>query len=474
MLARVVELEPASLEDALRNLVAGEFVFEQELYPEAVYAFKHPLTQEVAYGSQLGERRAAVHAAVARAIAEQYPERLDERAALLAQHWEAAGETLEAARWHARAGAWAGTNDPTASLRHWRKVRELTDSLPDSEETAALGLSARIFVLSYGWRLGISHEEAEALFTEAERMASRARDLWSRAILLSTYGTIRSTERRGASRGRQARSPGDRPGRGIRRPGALHGRRRLRPTPSSCIGEYREGVAILDRAIELADGDPTIGAGIVDRLPARLLPRAVKGGFLCDLGRLEEGRELIERGMKLAGEQGDIETVGWGHMWSTWHAYLERRPRAGHGPRAAGAGDRGADRRLVLPHLVVVLARPRRAHARGMAAGDRGDRALAGDLEGAQDGGRLGGLASDRSRGGVPGPRRRGAGRGPAPRGRRACCAVAASRRRRSRTWSSPGSCSPQRASPHARRSRRRSRGRASWRATPACAASSP
>ena len=41
----------------LRELVAGEFVFEQELYPEAVYAFTHPLTQEVAYGSQLGERR---------------------------------------------------------------------------------------------------------------------------------------------------------------------------------------------------------------------------------------------------------------------------------------------------------------------------------------------------------------------------------------------------------------------------------
>ena len=77
-----------------------------------VYAFKHPLTQEVAYGSQLGERRAAVHAAVARAIAELYPERLDERAALLAQHWEAAGETLEAARWHARAAAWVGTQRP--------------------------------------------------------------------------------------------------------------------------------------------------------------------------------------------------------------------------------------------------------------------------------------------------------------------------------------------------------------------------
>ena len=95
----------------------------------------------MAYGSQLGERRAAVHAAVARAIAEQYPERLDERAALLAQHWEAAGETLEAARWHARAGAWAGTNDPTpVAARTGARCASWPTRCPESAETAALGL----------------------------------------------------------------------------------------------------------------------------------------------------------------------------------------------------------------------------------------------------------------------------------------------------------------------------------------------
>jgi class 3 adenylate cyclase/tetratricopeptide (TPR) repeat protein len=324
VLARVVELEPASLEDGLRNLVAGEFVFEQELYPEAVYAFKHPLTQEVAYGSQLGERRTAVHAAVARAIAEEHPERLDEWAALLAQHWESAGETLEAARWNARAGVWTGTKDPTASLRHWRKVRELTDSLPDSEETAALGLSARIFALNYGWRLGMSHEEAEALFTEAERLASRAQDLWARAILLLSYGSIRSAVdgqfREYARLARQAIALAEESG-----DAALY---MVVSTSSYAffqIGEHREGVAILDRAIELADGDPTIGAGIAIDCPLAFC-LTFKGGFLDAMGRLEEGGALIERGMKLAGEQGASETLGWGHMWSTSHAYSSGEP----------------------------------------------------------------------------------------------------------------------------------------------------
>ena len=52
-------------------------------------------------------------------------------------------------------------------------MRELADSLPESAETAALGLAARIFSLQYGWRLGVTHEDAEAVFTEAEQMAAK-------------------------------------------------------------------------------------------------------------------------------------------------------------------------------------------------------------------------------------------------------------------------------------------------------------
>ena len=324
VLSRVVEPDPSELEDALRELVGGEFVYEQELYPEAIYAFKHPLTQEVAYGSQLGDRRAAVHAAVARAIAEQYPERLDELAALLAQHWEAAGEALEAARWHARAAAWTGTNDPTQSLRHWQKVRELADFRPESEETIALGLAARIFSLQYGWRLGVTHEDAEAVFTEAERMAAKTGDIRSRAILLSVYSGIRAVNdgdvRASAELGRQAvalaEESGD-PALYMTTAGSIYALFQ--------IGEYGEGVAILDRAIELADGDVTVGAGIGVGCPYAFC-HIFKGGLLVYMGKLEEGRDLIERGMKLAREQGDTETVGWGHMWSTWHAYWSGEP----------------------------------------------------------------------------------------------------------------------------------------------------
>jgi class 3 adenylate cyclase/tetratricopeptide (TPR) repeat protein len=340
VLERVLDLPPAELEEALRNLVAGEFVYEQELYPEALYAFKHPLTQEVAYGSQLGERRATVHAAVAGAIAEHHPERLDERAALLAHHWEAAGETLEAARWHARAAAWSGTNDPTQALRHWHDVRGLADTLPESEEAVELGLTARLSWLNYGWRLGISHEEAEAVFNEAEQLALRAGDIRARAILLSSYGAVRGLGdgdlHRYAELARQAFALAEESG-----DPALYMAIAVSAYALYCVGEHREAVRTLDRAIELADGDVTVGAGTNLGCPYAFC-LGIKGLNLVNLGELEEARRLLEQARKLAREQGDIETVGFCHTLSAWQAYFRGEPEAalGHAQQAIEIAER--------------------------------------------------------------------------------------------------------------------------------------
>ena len=42
------------MEPALCELTESGFLYEAELYPERVLAFRHPLTREVAYGTQLG------------------------------------------------------------------------------------------------------------------------------------------------------------------------------------------------------------------------------------------------------------------------------------------------------------------------------------------------------------------------------------------------------------------------------------
>src|SRR5262249_55888959 len=137
VLKRIAALGDGDLLAALYALTNAEFLYQEALYPEAEYAFKHPLTQEVAYQSQLAEQRARVHGAVARTIEELGSGKLGERSALLAYHWEQAGEAREAAKWRRLAAEWVGLNNSTEALRHWQSVRELLDRLPETAENLA-------------------------------------------------------------------------------------------------------------------------------------------------------------------------------------------------------------------------------------------------------------------------------------------------------------------------------------------------
>src|SRR2546426_299660 len=171
ILKRVAALPQDELSAAVAELVSREFLYETALYPEAEYAFKHPLTQEVAYRSQLAERRQAGHAAVARAIEGFYADRLGEHAALLAQHREGADEALVAADWHRRAAEWVGARDRGEMRRHWQRVRTLLDAVPESSETLVLGVLARTNLLQNGMFLGQTADEAAALFAEGRAVA---------------------------------------------------------------------------------------------------------------------------------------------------------------------------------------------------------------------------------------------------------------------------------------------------------------
>ncbi len=66
---------------------------------ETEYVFRHPLTQEVAYGSQLLEQRMARHARGGTSPRRGPCRALGEWAALIAHHWEEAGRPARAARW---------------------------------------------------------------------------------------------------------------------------------------------------------------------------------------------------------------------------------------------------------------------------------------------------------------------------------------------------------------------------------------
>jgi predicted ATPase/class 3 adenylate cyclase len=77
----------SSLKQVLENLKALDMIEQTEIFPEAEYRFSHTLTQEVAYGSLLLQRRKVLHELVGQAIEQHYPDRIDELVNLLQHHF---------------------------------------------------------------------------------------------------------------------------------------------------------------------------------------------------------------------------------------------------------------------------------------------------------------------------------------------------------------------------------------------------
>jgi len=93
----------AAIDLALARLERADFIRRDGDETAGDYAFRHPLTQAVAYASQLAETRARLHVAVARALQVSHPEQLGQFAELLAHHFTAANWKFEATRWRRRA-----------------------------------------------------------------------------------------------------------------------------------------------------------------------------------------------------------------------------------------------------------------------------------------------------------------------------------------------------------------------------------
>lgn len=299
LLSEVSELAPGELAEAVEMLERAQLVTAPESTAGGEYVFKHPLTQEVAYKSQLSPQRGRGHRMAAAAIERTYPGALDERAALLAQHCEACGERLEAAGWHARAAAWAGVTSPPDGMRHWRRVRHLTDQLEDSPEREELAAQGRVGILSQAWRLGISPAETAEIHAEARADTERFRlDLFHSGNLMHSGREREGLEGFRADT-RQAVAAGD------------HTRALLAATgvayASWIAGSLSEAAETMGRALALAGDDPMAGTGLAFVCPGA---HALQSRGLCwgYMGELEAARRDFGHAIELAREHDDPET----------------------------------------------------------------------------------------------------------------------------------------------------------------------
>jgi class 3 adenylate cyclase/tetratricopeptide (TPR) repeat protein len=189
ILEPVAALPHEELSEAIFRLRRAELLYDLPPYDQGVLAFRHPLIQEVAYAMQLKSRLIMLHAAVAKAIECFEWGRLDEFAGLLAFHYEAAGQPLEAVKHLQRAARWIGKTNSAEALKGWKKIRSLLQDQPRSEHNDRLRALASGEILNFGWREGMSADEVKPYAEEALTYA-RAADKMNEPILLGAYGRI--------------------------------------------------------------------------------------------------------------------------------------------------------------------------------------------------------------------------------------------------------------------------------------------
>ncbi len=190
VLDQIAGMEQADLSEAVHDLRQAELLYDVPPFEQRLLAFRHPLIQEVAYRSLLHERRRELHSKVAQAMESVFKDRADERASLLAYHFEQAGENLKAAQQHMRSAVWIGTNDPSQALRSWKKVHELIASLPSSQPIDYLKMMAAGQIVNFSWRVGLPAQEAQLYFEEARQLALAFGDLRANALIHAAYGRI--------------------------------------------------------------------------------------------------------------------------------------------------------------------------------------------------------------------------------------------------------------------------------------------
>jgi len=348
LLEAVIATAGFDLDSALAGLLAAEIIHERAIYPVAEYAFKHPLTHEVALHAQLTAPRQARHKAAALAIEAADPTRLDELAGMLAHHWSQAGEALRAATWYIRAARWVRNSDLAAARINWGESRKLLIVLPPSAERTRLLLKVYPELINLFDRLGAAPAESESIFQEAIEIAHAAEDGRTEALLEAIYSQLKSSHSefddvlKHASRAIElADAAGD------RAVGLLA--RHFLGRGYAWQSHWTKSVEIFDQSIAIAGGDDAAKIEVLGWRPY-VESLGIRAACLSISGRVREGFEFAEsfpKLLRIAGTGADLSSAASDRFWPCWMAGDAMRARRYSDEALQLAERNGSDRNIV-------------------------------------------------------------------------------------------------------------------------------
>jgi class 3 adenylate cyclase/tetratricopeptide (TPR) repeat protein len=317
--------------DRLLNLLQlGEFIYEQPAVGDTEYAFKHALTQEVAYGSVLMERRRALHAQIGAAIETSYG--IEDHLPELAHHYARSGNPYKAVEYCLKAVQQCAARASNAeAVAQFETGLEQLQKLPDDDGRAELELDLRnaafdplIIIKGYA-----SHE--------AERSSARAIELclrpginWEKTwrALRGVFGLhlSRPDLRKACELGAELVARAEEQGRAELIVHALNGLALAR----NDSGDFESAAQDLDRGWALWE---SIGKPMTDLMQQRAglmahpaFNRIVSGWNLWFLGYPDRARKRIEVATSLAKESGSDSALETVHYFAAYIYELCRKP----------------------------------------------------------------------------------------------------------------------------------------------------
>ena len=281
-------LEGLGVTASFGDLIDAELVTRVQFTSHHDYAFKHPLIRTVAYESQLKSDRIELHRRLAAVI--QARSCGDDKAAEIAEHFEAAGDLRTAFDWHMRAGQWLTNRDIAAARASWQRARQVADLLPDTApDSVTLRIAPRTLLCASAYRGGGRVDDTG--FNELRELCERAGDRRSMAVAMAGLPvsmTLMNRHRDAVMIADEQEQLVESIGDPLLTVGLLHGA----ITARLHAGQVEAAARSAQRVIDTAAGDVTMGELLIGSPLAQAT--MLRGVARCALGRPGWRADLVE------------------------------------------------------------------------------------------------------------------------------------------------------------------------------------
>lgn len=323
-----IAAQNADLPQQLLQLQRADLIREWSRFPEQEYIFKHVLVQETTYQTLLADKKTVLHRLVGDALEKLFPDRLDEYAARLAFHFEAAGSTVKATHYLLEAGKRAarlGSSQEAAG--HLQRGLELLRTLPDSPDKDRKELALlTVYGASQVGILGPNAEKINTLFGQVHQLSKKLGVPTSKPMLryLALSNVARTEYARTFEYGQQLLNLADQDQDSVARVEGLY----VLGIASYWQGDLMRAKESLSRAINAYDPDKQdehLALYSQDPLAVCLSRLAI---VQWALGYPDQAVETSQEAGTLARTLGHPNTLGYVLTWISWLYHLNRDSKA--------------------------------------------------------------------------------------------------------------------------------------------------